>query len=285
MSFGGNKNAAYNRNLRNYMKSVPDSKFESYVGSRGDLANAWRMIDTYQKGGDMSGFQFAHGLTPQQQAEYWIKKAEGGRFTKADFGRFHAAEDKALLQGKYPGGTKVKPGTKAYDDYFKGKDTTYHDDYHSGGGKDNGGGGGDNGGGGGQVTLSPKSFILQKDYTQPKARDWSRYIPSRSGFGPNQLFGPVVNASVSRVRDEKGGPSRQIGLINYQPWSAEYHKRYLPGGFLKYAPAPLAQWKYRPIEWEDWEDFKDLPTEEENPDDKKNNGKSPPGSDEPPGGD
>jgi len=50
--------------------------------------------------------------------------------------------------------------------------------------------------------------------------------------------------------------------MNYQPWSAEYHKRYLPGGFLKYAPAPLARWKYRPIEWENWEDFKDLPTEE-----------------------
>ena len=115
---GGGKNKRYNLNLRKAFSDTPDSQFERYVDTTGDLANAWRMIDTYQKGGDMSGFAMHNNMTPAQQAQYWIKKAEGGRFNKADFGRFHAAEDKALLEGKYPGGTKVRKGTDIYSQYF-----------------------------------------------------------------------------------------------------------------------------------------------------------------------
>ena len=70
---GGGDNKRYNLNLRKEFSDTPDSTFESYVDSRGDLANAWRQIQENPESPD---------------SQYWIKKAEGGRFNKADFGRF-----------------------------------------------------------------------------------------------------------------------------------------------------------------------------------------------------
>ena len=103
---------------------VSDSDFTSYVDSRGDLANAWDMINAYQTKGDMSKFKTVNGLTPSQQADYWIKR---GANTKAAFGRAHAAEDADLFNNTYQGATKYKVGSKAWNDYFKDKDGTYFD--------------------------------------------------------------------------------------------------------------------------------------------------------------
>ena len=273
MSFGGNKNAAYNRSLKDFMKDVPDSKFVSYVDSRGDLANAWRNIEMYKAGQDVSGnagILMQNGMTPAQQAEYWIKK---GVSSKASFGRYHAGEDDALLKGTYPGGTKVKPGTDAYDKYFPDGRTYY--DTTTGGGDDGGGGGG---GASNVATTGPTSWIAQKDYAAPKAKNWSRIMPNRSGFGPNQLFGPVPNLAKSLWRDVVGGPVREIGMLNYQPWSAEYKKRFLPKGLMNYTPKPLGQWSYSPT---DWVDYKDLPTEDFEEEEPEDTNDDPPGGDDP----
>jgi len=327
MSFGGNKNAAYNKGLKDFMKDVPDSKFVSYVDGRGDLANAWRNLEMYQAGQDVSGnagILMKNGMTPAQQAEYWIKKGVG---SKAAFGRYHAGEDDALLKGTYPGGTQIKPGTDAYNKYFPNGETYYdtttkNDDDDDG---DSTGGGASN-----VATTGPASWIAQKDYAAPKAKDWSRYMPNRSGFGPNQLFGPIPNFLSSRVfTDEalasrKTGKSagtfgsegasspgsmvrpgfipgssddpalggsgtytpppktRSIGLMMYQPWSAEYKKRFLPKGLMNYTPKPLGQWSYSPTDWVNWADYKDLPTEDfEEEEEPKNNNGDPPGGDDP----
>ena len=242
MSFGGNKNKAYNRNLRNYMKDVPDSKFESYIDSKGDLANAWRMINAHQTGGDMSGFADHNGMSPADQARYWIKKAEGGRFTKADFGRFHAGEDDALRQGTYPGGTKVKPGTAAYDAHFPTDETRFQ--------------GWESGASasapapprpseslpGGNIVTSPAAAA----YQPPAAKDWAAYNPIKP-FGSNRLFSPHANLAAQ-------------GLMRYQPWSKEALEEALPSGLIGFTPKTLPSWTPNRTPWVDWDDYKDLPT-------------------------
>jgi len=102
MSFGGKFN--YAKEYSKYKPNVSGSIFEDYIG---DDSVTWKMIDTLQKGGDMRQFdgQGNPNLTPEQQADYWIKR---GATTKAAFGRAHAAESKALKSGTYHGGTDVK---------------------------------------------------------------------------------------------------------------------------------------------------------------------------------
>jgi len=260
MSFGGNKNAAYNRNLRNYMKDVPDSKFESYVDSKGDLANAWLLINDYQSG--KRGDALAHhaprivqnGMSPEAQAQYWIKKAEGGRFTKADFGRFHAGEDEALLTGTYPGGTKVKPGTAAYDAYFPTDKTRYQESVAAAAATP-------------PPAPPPPSKSLPSGnivtspaaaaYQPPAAKDWTAYNPLNQ-FVSNRLFSPHANLAAR-------------GLMLYQPWSKEALEETLPSGLIGYTPKTLPSWTLNRTPWVDWADYKDLPTystdEEEDEDD------------------
>ena len=88
---------------KNYAKykagQVSDSDFEKYVDSQGDLSNAWKLVDAYNKGENLDRFKpliSQNGLTPAQQAEYWIKR---GATSKSAFGRSHAAEDAALHSG------------------------------------------------------------------------------------------------------------------------------------------------------------------------------------------
>lgn len=213
---GGGDNKQYNLNLRKAFADTPDSRFESYVDSRGDLANAWRMIDTYQKGGDMSGFAMHGNMTPEEQAQYWIRKAEGGRFNKADFGRFHAAEDKSLLEGSYPGGTEVRKGTDAYSKYFP-EGTTRYDQFSSGGSERIGN----------TVFTTPvKSPIeeaaerniyfpmLVPEYSAPQALDYSAYT-SMSPFGGD-------------------------GGLLYQPGTQQYREAYpVADNILSYQPPEI----------------------------------------------
>ena len=104
-----------------YSKYKPQVDFSAYVDYYPDLQNAWKMIDTRIQGGDMSQFESAHGLTPEGQADYWIKR---GAKDKASFGRAHAAEDNALKVGKYMGATKYKKGSPEWEEVFGG-DTRY----------------------------------------------------------------------------------------------------------------------------------------------------------------
>ncbi len=234
MSFGGNKNRRYNLNLRDFMKNVPDSKFESYVDSKGDLANAWKMINTYQQGGDMSGFAMHGNMTPAQQAQYWIKKAEGGRFSKADFGRFHAGEDKALLAGNYPGGTKVKKGSSIWDQYFPDKKTRF-DQFNTGTGDGEGEGDGGSGWSGGGRS---HSMVTVPEYTAPSAKQWGHLGPMRR---PGSLW--------SQVPD--------LDYVDYQPWSAEAKARVLPTGLMNYIRPTIGSWEVPATQWVDWAPYQE----------------------------
>ncbi len=221
---GGGGNKQYNLDLRKAFSDTPDSRFEQYVDTKGDLSNAWNLINTYQQGGDMSGFSYHNEMSPADQAKYWIKKAEGGRFNKADFGRFHAAEDKSLLEGNYPGGTEVRPGTDAYDSYFPEGKTRYEGGLLSG----EGGSGGESGNGNGLLT-NPGTGIgpypldnmyfpqLTHEYEAPQAQDWSQYLPS------------WIN-----------GPLSQMGGLLYQPGTQEYMEQFpMPENILNYQPPQI----------------------------------------------
>lgn len=249
---GGGKNKQYNLNLRKAFADTPDSSFESYVDSKGDLANAWRLIDTYQKGGDMSGFAMHGDMTPAQQAQYWIRKAEGGRFNKADFGRFHAAEDKALFEGNYPGGTKVRKGTGVYSQYFP-DNTTRYAEFVSG---TNSGTGNEPGPDRSGLLDPPEAAnpffpMLVPDYEVPS------YTPMT-----NPWTGQVIDAS-------------------YQPWTRE------GGNFHDYVPPQLKLARPRYIQNplgllelpEDWEDLLTM-AEEEGDDDDENPTEGPHGTEE-----
>jgi len=123
---GGSRN--YDEMYSKYKQGVvANTDFEKYVDSKGDLKNAWTLIDAYNKGEDVDkkfAGKYPHpaGLSPSQQAEYWQKR---GATSKAAFGRSHAAEDAALYSGTYQGGTDVRKGTDAYKDYFDDKGTRF----------------------------------------------------------------------------------------------------------------------------------------------------------------
>jgi len=67
-------------------KPVNDQDFENYVDSRRDLTQSWALINDYLSGGTLNQYPNQHGLTPAQQAKYWIKE---GASSKALFGRLH----------------------------------------------------------------------------------------------------------------------------------------------------------------------------------------------------
>ena len=89
MSFGGKFD--YAKEYAKYKPNQPDSIFEQYVEDTPDLLNAWNQIQD-----DPSG----------TQGSYWKPR---GATSKAAFGRAHAAEDFALSEGTYHGGTDVDP--------------------------------------------------------------------------------------------------------------------------------------------------------------------------------
>ena len=205
---------------KNYAKykagQVSDSDFEKYVDSQGDLSNAWKLVDAYNKGENLDRFKpliSQNGLTPAQQAEYWIKR---GATSKSAFGRAHAAEDAALHSGNYQGGTKVKKGTDAYDDYFSASDTgdTRFTDWLSTKGR------GDNGNGNGDDETPWGNFenvyhpMLVPEYDAPQAQDLSSFVPESSPFGGDQ------------------------GLL-YQPWTSDYQQQYVPESLWNYEPPQL----------------------------------------------
>ena len=229
---GGGENKQYNLNLRKAFGDTPDSRFEQYVDTKGDLSNAWNLINTYQQGGDMSGFSYHNEMSPADQAEYWIKKAEGGRFNKADFGRFHAAEDKSLLEGNYPGGTEVRPGTDAYDSYFPEGKTRYEGGLLSGEGESGGESGSglltNPGTGIGPYPLDNMYFPqLTHAYEAPQAQDWSQYMLSNSPFSE---FDPLRTYS----------PFDGMGGLLYQPGTQEYMEQFpMPENLLNYQPPKI----------------------------------------------
>ena len=115
-----------------YSKYKPNVDFTAYVDHYPDLQNAWAMIEARITGADMSQLpQHNPNLTNEQSADYWIKRMPIGNINdlaaaKKAFGQAHAAEDNALMIGKYMGGTDVAPweGTTRYTDYTQRGDET-----------------------------------------------------------------------------------------------------------------------------------------------------------------
>jgi len=190
---------------------VSDSDFSSYIDSRGDLANAWDMINTSMAGGDMSKFKTVNGLTPSQQADYWIKR---GANTKSAFGRAHAAEDADLFNNTYQGATKYTTGSQAWKDYFKDKDGTYFDTWKKA--KDEkvvdetliGETGPKEG------TGTDWSPLMDFEYTPPTVTKASGYMPTeRSGiWGDNNLSSLLYNPGTQ-------GYDKAFKTSKYMDWS------------------------------------------------------------------
>jgi len=65
-----------------------DREYENYVDSHDNLKETWEVIHNYLKGETLDRYPAKHGLTPSQQAEYWIKE---GAKTKTLFGKLHYA--------------------------------------------------------------------------------------------------------------------------------------------------------------------------------------------------
>ena len=58
------------------------------MNSRPGLTRAWALVNDYLNDGNLNQYPNQHGLTPAQQAKYWIKE---GASSKALFGRLHFA--------------------------------------------------------------------------------------------------------------------------------------------------------------------------------------------------
>jgi len=72
-------------------KFSSDSDYETYVDSRGDLASTWLLIDDYLNDKNLGQYPMQHGMTPIEQAEYWVHQ---GIQTKTAFGKLHARTEK-----------------------------------------------------------------------------------------------------------------------------------------------------------------------------------------------
>jgi len=69
---------------------MTDREYEDYVDAHDNLKETWALISDYLRGEALGQYSAKHGLTPSQQAEYWVKK---GAKTKKQFGRLHFAAD------------------------------------------------------------------------------------------------------------------------------------------------------------------------------------------------
>ena len=125
-----------------YSKYKPNVDFTAYVDHYPDLKNAWAMIEAKITGKDMSKVKNTGNpnLTPDQQADYWIKRMPVDNINnlveaKKAFGQAHAAEDNALMIGKYMGATDYDVGSDAWKNLFSdygskpGDPNTRYQDY------------------------------------------------------------------------------------------------------------------------------------------------------------
>ena len=183
--------------------STSDADFEKYVDSQGDLKAEWKSIQDDPQG---------------TQGSYWIQR---GATSKAAFGRAHAAEDSALHSGNYQGGTEVRRGTKAWDDYFGDKGGTRFDKWAKGKKtKDNGGNG-----------KKPKVKV-KYPWDDPTQK--------------TNVFHPML------VPDYEAPEAHSMFGAEYQPWSqASVDDGYVPENVWNYAPPQLTvgrpQWGANPM--------------------------------------
>ena len=108
-----------------YSKYKPNVDFTAYVDHYPDLKNAWAMIEAKITGKDMSKVENTgnQNLTSEQNADYWIKRMPVDNINnleaaKKAFGQAHAAEDNALMIGKYMGATDYTKGSDSWKDLF-----------------------------------------------------------------------------------------------------------------------------------------------------------------------
>ena len=234
---GGHK---YASRYADYRSDVKDADFTSYVDSRGDLANAWNMINAQQTGGDMSKFKTINGLTPAQQVDYWVKR---GGTTKAAFGRAHAAEDADLFYNRYRGATKYTEGSQAWKDYFKDKDDTYFSTWYKGRSTDNGNGNGNGDTGPKEGTGTDWSPLMDFVYEAPTVTKASGYMPTeRSGiWGDNNLASLLYNPGTK-------GYDKAFKTSKYMDWSPAEVESGVPSFGSRFLTFDL------PEDWESDED-------------------------------
>jgi len=197
---------------------VSDSDFTSYVDSRGDLADAWNMINSYQTEGDMSKFKTVNGLTPAQQSEYWIKR---GANTKAAFGRAHAAEDADLFNNTYQGATKYKPDSQEWKNYFKDKDSTYFDDWKK-----------------------KKDKKDKKDKEVPLIGETGPKEGTGTDWSPLMDFvyeAPTVTKASGYMPDKKSGiwGDNNLASLLYNPGTKGYEKSFKTSKYMDWDPAEV----------------------------------------------
>ena len=188
-----------------YSKYKPNVDFTAYVDHYPDLKNAWSMIEAKITGKDMSKIKNTGNpnLTSEQNADYWIKRMPVDNINnlaaaKKAFGQAHAAEDNALMIGKYMGATDFDQGSAAWKDLFSdygstpGDPNTRYQDYLRGDDDDDDddddGNGDDNGddNGTGQDLTNPRTHpwvdTVLKDNLSFNAQDWSRFM-TKPGTG------------------------------------------------------------------------------------------------------
>jgi len=207
---GGHKYAS--RYAKYRADDVSDADFVSYVDSRGDLGNAWNMINAYQTEGDMSKFKTVNGLTPAQQADYWIKR---GATSKTAFGRAHAAEDADLFYNRYRGATKYTEGSQAWKDYFKDKDDTYFNTWKKTKDIKDKGTVTDKGTGPKEGTGTDWSPLMDFEYTAPNVTKASGYMPTKKSgiWGDTNLRGLLYNPGTK-------GYDKAFNTSQYMDWDA-----------------------------------------------------------------
>ena len=186
-----------------YSKYKPNVDFTAYVDHYPDLQNAWAMIEARITGADMSQLpQHNPNLTNEQSADYWIKRMPVGNINdlaaaKKAFGQAHAAEDNALMIGKYMGATDYDVGSadwqKLFSDYGStpGDPNTRYQDYlrsSTAADDDDDDNGDDNGDDNdtGQDLTNPRTHpwvdTVLKENLSFNAQDWSRFM-TKPGTG------------------------------------------------------------------------------------------------------
>ena len=77
-----------------HIKLANDQGFRDYVDSHEDLSKTWQLIKDFLNGKSLGKYSMQHGLTPIEQAKYWINK---GATSKALFGELHGGTDRRML--------------------------------------------------------------------------------------------------------------------------------------------------------------------------------------------
>jgi|GEM_PF-383470 hypothetical protein len=88
------KNWKVSIGAENHNELADDQDFKDYVDAQKNLSKTWQLIKDFLNGKSLGKYSMQHGLTPIEQAKYWINK---GATSKALFGELHAGTDRRML--------------------------------------------------------------------------------------------------------------------------------------------------------------------------------------------